>query len=118
MELTTENWQLRTVPSRQFVKRGLFLSFFIRIAIALGFVVLMRIWFNPRGWLLDVVLLIAWAAINAYFLARSVRQNIIRLQVSTAAIPERHVGFVDPSYSDFDGLAHAISVASDHVERA
>jgi two-component system phosphate regulon sensor histidine kinase PhoR len=40
------------------VKRGLFLSFFIRIAIALAFVVAMRIWFNPRGWALDVVLLI------------------------------------------------------------
>jgi two-component system phosphate regulon sensor histidine kinase PhoR len=100
------------------VKRGLFLSFFIRIAIALAFVVAMRIWFNPRGWVLDIALLIGWAAINAYFLARSVRQNITRLEVSTAAIPDRHVGVIDPSYSDFDGLARAISVASDHVERA
>ena len=100
------------------MKRGLFLSFFFRIAIALAFVVVMRIWFNPRGWALDVVLLLGWAALNAYFLARSVRQNIIRLEESTAAIPDRHVGFVDPSYSDFDGLAHAISVASEHVERA
>ena len=41
-----------------------------------------------------------------------------RLETSTAAIPERHVGVIDPSYSDFDGLARAISVASDHVERA
>ena len=79
------------------MKRGLFLSFFIRIAIALAFVVAMRIWFNPRGWVLDIVLLIAWAAINAYFLARSVRQNISRLEASTAAIPDRHVGFVDPA---------------------
>ena len=100
------------------MKRGLFLSFFVRIAIALAFVVVMRIWFNPRGWALDVVLLLGWAALNAYFLARSVRQNIIRLEESTAAIPDRHVGFVDASYSDFDGLAHAISVASEHVERA
>jgi two-component system phosphate regulon sensor histidine kinase PhoR len=79
------------------VKRGLFLSFFIRMAIALAFVVAMRIWFNPRGLVLDVVLLIGWAALNAYFLARSVRQNITRLEASTAAIPERHVGVVDPS---------------------
>jgi two-component system phosphate regulon sensor histidine kinase PhoR len=100
------------------VKRGLFLSFFIRIAIALAFVALMRVWFPPRSWILWTVLLIGWAAINAYFLARSVRQNITRLEASTAAIPERHVGFVDPSYSDFDGLAQAISVASDHVEHA
>jgi two-component system phosphate regulon sensor histidine kinase PhoR len=100
------------------VKRGLFLSFFIWIAIALGFVALMRVWFTPRNWVLGAALLIAWAAINAYFLARSVRRNITRLEDSTAAIPERHVGIVEPSYSDFDGLARAISVASDHVERA
>ena len=100
------------------MKRGLFLSFFIRIGLALGFVALMRVWFTPRGWILGSVLLIGWTAINAFFLARSVRGNIVRLQTSTAAIPNRHVGVIDPGYSDFDGLAHAISVASDHVERS
>jgi two-component system phosphate regulon sensor histidine kinase PhoR len=100
------------------VKRGLFLSFFIRIALALGFVALMRVWYTPRGWILGITLLIGWAAINAFFLARSVRGNIVRLQTSTAAIPNRQVGVIDPGYSDFEGLAQAISVASDHVERA
>jgi two-component system phosphate regulon sensor histidine kinase PhoR len=99
------------------VKRGLFLSFFIRIAIALGFVALMRVWFTPRSWILGIALLIGWAAINAFFMARSMRQNIVRLENSTAAIPERHVGAIDLSYSDFDALARAISVASDRVER-
>jgi two-component system phosphate regulon sensor histidine kinase PhoR len=99
------------------VKRGLFLSFFIRIAIALGFVALMRVWFTPRSWILGIALLIGWAAINAFFMARSMRQNIVRLEVSTAAIPERHVGAIDLSYSDFDALARALSVASDRVER-
>jgi two-component system, OmpR family, phosphate regulon sensor histidine kinase PhoR len=99
------------------VKRGLFLSFFIWIALALGFVALMRVWFTPRSWILGIALLIGWAAINAFFMARSMRHNIVRLEVSTAAIPERHVGAVDLSYSDFDGLARAISVASDRVER-
>jgi two-component system phosphate regulon sensor histidine kinase PhoR len=100
------------------VTRGLFFSFFIRITIALALVAAMRIWFNPHGWVLEAVLVIAWAAINAFFLARSVRQNIARLQASTAAIPERHVGVINLSYSDFDDLARAISVASDHVESA
>jgi len=98
------------------VTRGLFFSFFIRITLALALVAVMRIWFNPLGWVLEAVLVIAWAAINAFFLARSVRQNIARLQASTAAIPERHVGVINPSYSDFDDLARAISLASDHVE--
>jgi len=100
------------------VTRGLFFSFFIRITIALALVALMRMWFTPRGWVLDGALVIGWAAINAFFLTRSVRQNITRLQASTAAIPERHVGVIEPTYSDFDGLARAISLASDHVERA
>jgi two-component system phosphate regulon sensor histidine kinase PhoR len=100
------------------VTRGLFFSFFIRITIALALVVAMRLWFNPRGWILDVVIVVGWAAINAFFLARAVRQNIARLEASTAAIPDRHVGVIDSSYSDFDGLAHAISLASDHVEHA
>jgi two-component system phosphate regulon sensor histidine kinase PhoR len=100
------------------VTRGLFFSFFIRITIALALVAAVRIWFNPLGWVLEAVLVIAWAAINAFFLARSVRENIARLQASTAAIPERHVGVINLSYSDFDDLARAISVASDHVEHA
>jgi len=100
------------------VKRGLFFSFFIYIAIALGFVALIRVWYTPRSWIVGVALLLGWAAINAFFLASSVRKNIVRLEVSTAAIPERKVSIVDPSYTDFDGLARAISVASDHVEHA
>jgi two-component system phosphate regulon sensor histidine kinase PhoR len=100
------------------VTRGLFLSFFIRIAIALGFVALVRVWFAPRGWVIGTVLVIAWAALNAYLLMRSVRQNITLLQTSTAAIPDRRVGAIEPSFSDFDGLARSISEASDHVGRA
>src|ERR1700735_4237773 len=88
------------------------------MTIALAFVALMRVWFTPRGWILGVLLVLAWAAINAFLFTRSVRSGIALLQSSTAAIPERHVGVLHPPYSDFDGLAHAISVASDHVEHA
>ena len=70
------------------MKRGLFLSFFIRIALALAFVALVLIWLDPRGWVLGTLLVLGWAAINAFFLARSVRQNIARLETSTAAIPD------------------------------
>ena len=77
----------------------------------------MRIWFLPHGWILGAALVLGWAAINAYLLTRSVRQTISSLQSSTAAIPERKVGIVHSHYSDFDGLARSISLASDHVER-
>jgi two-component system phosphate regulon sensor histidine kinase PhoR len=100
------------------VTRGLFFSFFLRMTIALAFVALMRVWFTPRGWILGVLLVLGWAAINAFLFTRSVRNGIALLESSTAAIPERPVGVLHPPYSDFDGLAHAISVASDHVNRS
>jgi two-component system, OmpR family, phosphate regulon sensor histidine kinase PhoR len=98
------------------VKRSLFISFFLRMTIALAFVALMRVWLIPRGWILGVVLVLGWAAINAWLLTRSVRRNIKALEASTAAIPARQVAILRHGYSDFDGLAHSISVASDHVE--
>ncbi|MCU1320184.1 MAG: multi-sensor signal transduction histidine kinase [Edaphobacter sp.] len=96
--------------------RGLFFSFFIRITIALAFVAVMRVWFTPH-WIVGSILILTWAAINAFLLTRSVRRNIALLQTSTAAIPERPVGVMAHQYSDFDGLAQAISLASGHVER-
>ncbi len=78
----------------------------------------MWIWLPPRGWVMGAVLVVLWAALNAFLLTRAVRKNIAQLQVSTEAIPERHVGVIEPTYKDFDGLAHSISLASDHVERA
>jgi two-component system phosphate regulon sensor histidine kinase PhoR len=99
------------------VTRSLFFSFFVRIIIALAFVALMRVWFSPYGWAPGIALVVAWAAINAILLARSVRQNISSLQASTAAIAERPVELRDQRYQDFDGLARAISTVSVHVER-
>jgi two-component system, OmpR family, phosphate regulon sensor histidine kinase PhoR len=98
------------------VKRSLFISFFLRMTIALAFVALMRVWLIPRGWILGVALVLGWGAINAWLLTRSVRRNIKALETSTAAIPARQVAIMRHGYSDFDGLAHSISVASDHVE--
>jgi two-component system, OmpR family, phosphate regulon sensor histidine kinase PhoR len=99
------------------VTRGLFFSFFLRMAIGLALVVFIRLWFNPLGWILESVFVVVWAALNALLLTHSVRQNIASLQTSTAAIPERRLEITKHSYSDFDDLARAISVASDHVER-
>ena len=92
--------------------RGLFFSFFLRMTIALAFVAVMRVWFAPNGWILGSILVVAWAAINAFLLSRSVRKNIVQLQVATTAIPDQPVGTFDHQYSDFDGLARAISIAS------
>ncbi len=96
--------------------RSLFFSFFLRMIVALAFVAVMRVWFTPYGWIPGITLVILWAAVNALFLARSVRQNITQLQTSTAAIADRPVALLDQKFQDFDGLARAISVVSSHVE--
>jgi two-component system phosphate regulon sensor histidine kinase PhoR len=100
------------------VRRSLFFSFFVWIAVALALVALLRIWRFPHGWLPGSILLLGWAALNAYLLARPVRQSIASLRVSAAAIPERKVEAVQSRYGDFDGLAASISLASDRVEGA
>ncbi len=98
--------------------RSLFFSFFFRMTIALAFVAMMRVWFTPHGWIWGGILVLAWAAINAYMLMRSVRQNITLLETSTAGIPEKPVLEIRSQFSDFDGLANAISQTSNHVQRA
>lgn len=97
--------------------RGLFFSFFVRMTIALAFVALMKAWLTPRGWILGSILVLIWAAVNAFLLSRAVRRSISLLQTSTAAIGERPLGTLHSQFSDFDGLAQAISLASGHVER-
>src|SRR6202789_3850179 len=99
-----------------FVTRGLFFSFFLRMTIALALVALVGVWVGPRGWKLVGVFIVVWAAINAFLMARSVRRSAFVLESSTGAIPERKVDAAKQSYSDFDGLAGAISDASDRVE--
>jgi two-component system, OmpR family, phosphate regulon sensor histidine kinase PhoR len=42
----------------------------------------------------------------------------VLLQNSAAAIPDRQIDEIHPSFSDFDGLARAISVSSQNVSRA
>ena len=99
--------------------RGLFFSFFIRMTIALAFVAVMRVWFTPNGWILGSILVVGWAAINAFLLSRVGSQEY-------CSPSDRHHGDSRPApvgllsiiqYSDFDGLAQAISRASGHVER-
>lgn len=99
------------------LKRSLFFSFFAQIAVALGLVALLRMRHFSHDWILSTLLVLGWAALNAFLLVRPVRQNIALLRASTSAIPERRVKTVESRFTDFEGLAAAISQASDHVER-
>ena len=100
------------------MRRSFFLSVFFRIAIASVLCALVGLSSIPYRWIFVSLLVIAWAGISAFFLARSLRQDVTLLQNSAAAVPERPVGEINSFFSDFDGLARAISVASDHVNRS
>ena len=98
--------------------KGLFFSFFVRMTIALAFVALLSVWLYPRGWMIGVVLAVLWAVLNAFLLSRSVRRTIAPLEMATQAIADRPSARIEPAFSDFDGLASAISMTSSQVERA
>ena len=100
------------------MRRDLFLSVFLRVAVALVFVAFAGVSSHPYRWIIAGSLVVAWAAISAFLLARSVRTDITLLQNSAAAVPERQMDEVRTSFADFDGLAQAISVSSEHVNKA
>jgi two-component system phosphate regulon sensor histidine kinase PhoR len=99
------------------VRRSLFLSFFIRMTIALAIVVPLCVWLAPHGWILAAVFLLGWAALSALLMTRSVGRDISVLGVSTAAIAELPVGAVGNKYADFDEISRAISHSSEQVQR-
>ena len=114
--------------------RSLFFAFFLRLAIAMAFVVAIRAWLVPHGWMLTTLLVLGWASVSAYLLARSVRSSIVPLQTAAgtlggqtrtasdhpsgtlaANLAER---ILDGRFSDFDTLARALARASREVQRA
>jgi two-component system phosphate regulon sensor histidine kinase PhoR len=99
------------------VRRSLFLSVFVRMTIALAVVVALCVWLAPRGWIFAAVFLLGWAALSSLLIARLVGQDISALRLSTAAIAERPVSEIGNQYADFDEVAHAISHASEQVQR-
>lgn len=113
--------------------RSIFFAFFVRLAFAMAFVVVMRTWLVPHGWLLPALLVFAWASVSAYLLSQSVRSSIIPLQTSASTIsgkppsPDASTGrlaanlgsrILDARYSDFDSLARSLTRASHEVQRA
>jgi two-component system phosphate regulon sensor histidine kinase PhoR len=100
------------------VRRNLFLSAFLRVAVALVFIAFAGVSSHPYRWIIAGALVIAWAAISAFLLVRSVRTDVTLLKKSAAAVPVRQIDEVRPSFSDFDGLAKTISVSSEHVNKA
>jgi two-component system phosphate regulon sensor histidine kinase PhoR len=88
----------------------------------MGFIVVVHQWLVPHGWLLESAMVLGWASVSAYLLARSVRRSIAPLQVSAHAIANRPSAVpalpLEQRYRDFQGLARSIAAAAAEVDRA
>ena len=99
------------------MRRSLFLSFFVRMTLALAIVVSLCVWLTPHGWILAAVFLLGWAALSALLMARSVGNDISALRTATAAIAKPPVSVVGNKYADFDEIGSAIQLSSEQVQR-
>ena len=114
--------------------QSLFFAFFLRLAVAMALIVILRVWLIPSGWVLATLLVLAWASLSAYLLARSVRASIVPLQTSALTLagrpgsaPDRSPAalaanlsdrVLDQRFSDFDSLARSLARATREVQRA
>ena len=111
--------------------RSLFFSFFIRLTAAMTLVLAMHVWLRSNHWWLTALFVLAFASINAWMLARSVRGSILPLQHSAATLAQRQTEsnggdgvlgaqmadrVTDQRYSDFDALARGIARAMREVQ--
>ena len=100
------------------MRRSLFIALFFRLIVAVAFLVALRGTLVPRGWLLTTGLVLGWASISALLLSRSVRKSVLPLQQTAARMAEAPSCLLEQRFSDFDGLARAISQASGDVATA
>ena len=111
--------------------RSLFFSFFVRLTVAMTLVLVIRLWLQSSHWWLTILFVLGFASLNAWLLARSVRDSILPLQHSAATLAQ-HQGVsedvrdalvarmvdrvTDQRYSDFDALARGIARAVREVQ--
>ena len=111
--------------------RSLFFSFFIRLTVAMGLVLAIHHWLQSSHWWLTSLFVLGFASLNAWILARSVRDSILPLQHSAATMAQRPgvsdgvrdvlvaqmvERVTDQRYSDFDALARALARAMREVQ--
>jgi len=94
------------------VTRGLFLSFFLPITIGMAFVAAM----GSIGWLFMAALVLLWGILISLLLSRRLRGEIAHFETAADAIGTDTRPVINSKFSDFEGLAEAISRASNRVE--
>ncbi len=100
------------------MRRSLFLAFLLQLVVLMAFFIVLRATLVPHGWVLATGLVFGWASVSALLLSRSVRRSVLPLQQTAAKMAEAPSCVLEQQFSDFDGLAAAISHASGEVARA
>lgn len=114
--------------------RSLFFAFLLRLAVSMGLILALHTWLLPLSWPLQILLVLAWASVSAWFLMRSIRHSIRPLQTAASLlasqrprpspepsgtlVPNLASQIQDQRYSDFDALARALSRAAREVDHA
>jgi two-component system phosphate regulon sensor histidine kinase PhoR len=98
--------------------RSLFFKLFVRLALAAAAVLVVREVSPPIPLYGMVILLLAWAALMAMWTAYSLRRILRPLQESANSLIDGQQAPLATLYRDFDGLAVALSSASEQVQRS
>ncbi|RZU39498.1 sensor histidine kinase [Edaphobacter modestus] len=93
--------------------RRLFFSFFLCITVALAFVALLGL----DGWLVKMLVVLGCGVFVAVLASRLPQRDLANFETAAAAIGTSPVVVPTPRFSDFEGLAQAISHSSNHVEQ-
>ena len=94
--------------------RSLFFKLFIRLALAAGAVLAVLALLRPVSVYAVVGLVVVWAALMALWTASSLQRILGPLQQSANSLIEGQQAPLATRYRDFDGLAIALSSASEH----
>ncbi len=98
--------------------RSLFFKLFVRLTLAAGVFLAVCVLRpqTPLVWLVGVLLV--WAAAMSLWTAWSLRRILGPLQASAGSLVEGQQAPLSTQYRDFDGLARALSSASEQVQSA
>jgi two-component system phosphate regulon sensor histidine kinase PhoR len=98
--------------------RSLFFKLFVRLVLAAGAVLVVREALPPLSLPAVIGLLLAWAALMSLWTAYSLRRILRPLQESANSLIEGQQAPMSTRYRDFDGLAYALSSASQQVQNS
>ena len=98
--------------------RSLFFKLFVRLTLASSVVLAIGAAVPHLPLVAIVLLVLAWAGLMALWTAHSLRKILLPLQNSAHSLMDGQQAPLDTTFRDFDGLAQALSSASEQVHRS